>query len=48
MAQFFTGAEAETAAATSSLILWLINLMIPALAGILMFFFHQPNDPSNA
>lgn len=48
MAQFFTGAEAEAAAATSSLILWLINLMIPALAGILMFFFHQPNDPSNA
>ena len=44
MAQVFSGSDAESAAATSSLVLWLVNLMLPALVGITMFFFHQPED----
>jgi hypothetical protein len=42
MAQVFSGSECESAAATASLVLWLVNLMIPALVGIILFFFHQP------
>lgn len=44
MAQVFTGSEAESAAATASLVLWMVNLMLPALVGITLFFFHQPEE----
>ena len=44
MAQVFSGVQAESAAATASLVLWMLNLMLPALIGISLFFFHQPED----
>jgi len=44
MAQVFTGVGAASAAATASLMLWLVNLMVPALIGIVLFFFHQPKE----
>jgi hypothetical protein len=44
MAQIFSGSDAESAAATASLVLWMVNLMLPALVGITLFFFHQPEE----
>jgi hypothetical protein len=41
LAKMFTGREAQAAAATASLVLWMINLMLPSFWGIILFILHK-------
>lgn len=41
LAKIFSGRDAQAAAATASLILWMINLMLPSFWGMILFILHK-------